>query len=171
MSISELNKNAWGSIALFLEQLHPFAQSSKTCKKIAEDSFYPAFFNAYMKLGHVRFFTDNLGEDLSAVEKVRTVYLRIVEEMKARGGGEAILDGFHRPRSLHPSKLNSLALINRGNRDNNLDDAFKRIAIELPAAATFLAGLLSRCSSKPHPRLDEQKSPGALQGYKFPLAI
>lgn len=141
MSISELNKNVWGSIALFLEQVHPLALTSKACKKIVEDSFYPAFFNAYLKLGHVKFFTDNLGEGLSAVEKVRTVYLRIVEEMRARGQGEAILDGLCRPRSLHPSKLNGLALLNRGNRDNNLDDAFKRIAIELPAAATFLAGL------------------------------
>jgi Leucine Rich Repeat (LRR) protein len=141
MSISELNKNVWGHVALFLEEVHPFAQASRVCHKIVKESFYPAFFNAYLKKEEIKFFADNLGESLSDSEKARIVYLRIVGEMRARGGGEEVLEKFHKPRSLHPDKLALLALLIIENRDNNLNDAFKKITKGLPAATTFLAGL------------------------------
>lgn len=110
MSIPELNKNVWGQVALFLEEVHPFAQASRACKQIALESFYPAFWNAYLKLRYVRPYAEKLEHLPDSAAKVCALFASFLKEIRSMGNGEEHLAILAKPLcSLKPVRLEKLA--------------------------------------------------------------
>ncbi len=140
---TSLTRNTWGHVALFLEQVHPFAQASRACKKIASQSLYPAFWNEYLKLPRVRPYAEKLEALPESAAKVRALFERLVNEIRAIGEGVKYLEALPKPTcSLQPARLAELARSIAREKDDSLVWLFKGDCQE--TIIPFLDGLESK---------------------------
>jgi hypothetical protein len=136
MSIPELNKYVYGHIALYLEEVHLFAQASKACKKIVEDSFYPAFWNKYLQLPQVKPYAEKLEHLPNSAAKVRALFESLVKEVRGISADPTDPPNLPIPKlrcSLQPAKLTEFTRYIANEQNRSLVTIFQEGISELPA--------------------------------------